>query len=148
MYIPNHVSRSRSYNHTSVPLCFCGDILISCKHYTKVICQEGLEDKAHAHKKPGACFLPFSTTSLLEHAHHPHLHPCSDASARRNSFLACFFFFKPHIFKQHPLLPDHAHLFLQLPILFAGVDEQQGQRRHSGQAASPEAGDGLISPHP
>lgn len=92
MYIPNHVSRSRSYNHTSVPLCFCGDILISCKHYTKVICQEGLEDKAHAHKKPGACFLPFSTTSLLEHAHHPHLHPCSDTSARRNSFLAFFFF--------------------------------------------------------
>lgn len=92
MYIPNHVSRSCSYNHTSVPLCFCGDILISCKHYTKVICQEGLEDKAHAHKKPGACFLPFSTTSLLEHAHHPHLHPCSDTSARRNSFLAFFFF--------------------------------------------------------
>lgn len=36
-------------------------------------------------------------------------------------------FFKPHIFKQHPLLTDHVHLFLHLPTLFAGVEEQQGQ---------------------
>lgn len=46
---------------------------------------------------------------------------------RGTVFLLVFFFFKPHIFKQHPLLPDHAHLFLHLPTLFAGVDEQQGQ---------------------
>lgn len=96
MYIPNHVSRPRSYNHTSVPLCFCGDILISCEHYTKVICQEGLEDKAHAHEKPGAWFRPFSITSLLTHAHYRRPHPCSDASARKNRVFIIIFLNHAH----------------------------------------------------